>query len=81
MFLLGQHEEAIGYLKQAVSALFDAAGEVETGYAVSSLAQVYLRTGSPARRRSRREPRSACSAAAKTRARRSATSSSSSDAR
>ena len=44
-FLLGRHEEAIGYLKQAVSTLFDAAGEVETGYAVSSLAQVYLRTG------------------------------------
>jgi tetratricopeptide (TPR) repeat protein len=46
-FLLGRHEEAIGFLKQAVSTLFDAAGEMETGYAVSSLAQVYLRTGKP----------------------------------
>ena len=46
-FLLGQHEEAIGYLKQAIATLFDAAGDVETGYAVSSLAQVYLRTGRP----------------------------------
>jgi tetratricopeptide (TPR) repeat protein len=48
-FLLGRHEEAIAYLKQAVSTLFDAAGEVETGYAVSSLAQVELRTGQPKR--------------------------------
>jgi tetratricopeptide (TPR) repeat protein len=46
-FLLGRHAKAIEYLKQAVSTLFDAAGEVETGYAVSSLAQVYLRTGKP----------------------------------
>jgi len=48
-FLLGKPEEAIGLLKQAISALFDAATEVETGYAVSSLAQVYLRTGDPVR--------------------------------
>jgi tetratricopeptide (TPR) repeat protein len=48
-FLLGKPEEAIELLEQAVSALFDAASEVETGYAVSSLAQVYLRTGDPAR--------------------------------
>jgi tetratricopeptide (TPR) repeat protein len=47
-FLLGEPEEAVAYLKQAVSVLFDAAGDVETGYAVSSLAQVYLRTGRPA---------------------------------
>jgi tetratricopeptide (TPR) repeat protein len=46
-FLLGRHEEAIAFLQQAVSTLLDAAGEVETGYAVSSLAQVYLRTGKP----------------------------------
>ena len=46
-FLLGRHEEAIEFLKQAVSTLFDAAGGAETGYAVSSLAQVYLRTGRP----------------------------------
>ena len=44
-FLLGRHEEAIEFLKRSVSTLFDAAGDVETGYAVSSLAQVYLRTG------------------------------------
>lgn len=49
IFLLGKHDEAIQYLKQAVSVLFDAAGDVETGYAVSSLAQVYLRTGDAAR--------------------------------
>ena len=47
VFLLGEHEEAIEFLKKAVSTLLDAAGEVETGYAVSSLAQVYLRTGEP----------------------------------
>jgi tetratricopeptide (TPR) repeat protein len=47
MFLLGKHEEAISHLKEAVSTLFDAAGDVETGYAISSLAQVYLRTGRP----------------------------------
>ena len=48
-FLLGRHDEAIAYLKESVSMLFDAAGDVETGYAVSSLAQVYLRTGDPTR--------------------------------
>ena len=45
MSLLGEHEQAIAYLKRAVIVLFDAAGDVESGYAVSSLAQVYLRTG------------------------------------
>jgi tetratricopeptide (TPR) repeat protein len=45
MFLLGDHDAAISHLKHAVSVLFDAAGDVESGYAVSSLAQVYLRTG------------------------------------
>jgi tetratricopeptide (TPR) repeat protein len=45
MFLLGDHDAAISHLKHAVSVLFDAAGNVESGYAVSSLAQVYLRTG------------------------------------
>jgi tetratricopeptide (TPR) repeat protein len=48
-FLLGKHEEAIAYLKESVSVLFDATGDVETGFAVSSLAQVYLRTGDPVR--------------------------------
>jgi tetratricopeptide (TPR) repeat protein len=47
-FLLGDHEAAIAHLKRAVVVLFDAAGDVESGYAVSSLAQVYLRTGEPA---------------------------------
>jgi tetratricopeptide (TPR) repeat protein len=47
-FLLGKHDDAVRFLKEAVSILFDAAGDVETGYAVSSLAQVYLRTGEPA---------------------------------
>ncbi|MDQ3068079.1 MAG: tetratricopeptide repeat protein [Actinomycetota bacterium] len=46
-FLLGKHDEAIEFLKQAVHMLFDAATEVETGYAVSSLAQVHLRIGDP----------------------------------
>jgi tetratricopeptide (TPR) repeat protein len=46
-FLLGDHEAAVAHLKRAVSVLFDAAGDVESGYAVSSLAQVYLRTGEP----------------------------------
>jgi tetratricopeptide (TPR) repeat protein len=46
-FLLDRPEEAIGFLKRAVSTLFDAAGDVETGFAVSSLAQVFLRTGQP----------------------------------
>ncbi len=49
LFLLGKHDEAIDYLKESVSVLFDAAGDVETGYAVSSLAQVYLRTGDATR--------------------------------
>lgn len=49
VFLLGRPEEAIGFLKQAVQTLFDATSEVETGYAVSSLAQVHLRTGDAAR--------------------------------
>ena len=51
LFLLGKHDEAIDYLKESVSVLFDAAGDVETGYAVSSLAQVYLRTGDADARR------------------------------
>ena len=46
-FLLGHHDAAIAYLKEAISALFDAAGDVETGYAVSSLAQIDLRTEKP----------------------------------
>jgi tetratricopeptide (TPR) repeat protein len=48
-FLLGKHDLAIHYLKQSVSVLFEAAGDMETGYAVSSLAQVYLRTGDSVR--------------------------------
>ena len=46
-FLLGRHEEAIGCVKQAVTALFDVAADVETGAAVGSLARMYLRTGQP----------------------------------
>ena len=48
-FLLDNHDLAIHYLKQSVSVLFEAAGDMETGYAVSSLAQVYLRTGDSVR--------------------------------
>lgn len=47
MFLLDEHKAAIAHLKRAVGVLFDAAGDVESGYAVSSLAQVYLRSGKP----------------------------------
>ena len=56
--------------------LFDSAGDVETGYAVSSLAQVYLRTGDPPAQRSRQAKLLRYSVGAKTSSRRSATSSS-----
>ena len=75
-FLLGKHDEAIEYLKQSVAVLFDAAGDVETGYAVSSLAQVYLRTGDPARAEEQASIALGLLGGAKTSSRRSATSSS-----
>ena len=47
-FLLGKPEEAIARLKAAVRVFMDAGSDVEAGYAVSSLAQVHLRTGNAA---------------------------------
>ncbi len=44
-FLLGNTEDAIGLLKEAFSIALDAGQEADAGRAVSSLAQVHLRTG------------------------------------
>jgi tetratricopeptide (TPR) repeat protein len=46
-FLLGEPEEAIANLKQAISIGLDEANDVDAAYAISSLAQVHLRTGNP----------------------------------
>jgi len=46
-FLLGDAEEAVANLKQAISIGLDDAGSVDAAYAISSLAQVHLRTGDP----------------------------------
>ena len=45
-FLLGKPEEAVDYLKDAFRVAVDAGSDVAAAYAVSSLAQVHLRTGS-----------------------------------
>jgi len=47
-FLLGNAEEAVVNLKQAISIGLDDATGVDAAYAISSLAQVHLRTGDPA---------------------------------
>ena len=47
-FLLGQTEQAIANLKQAIAIGLDSANDVDAAYAISSLAQVHLRTGNPA---------------------------------
>lgn len=44
-FLLGKTDEAIGLLKEAFSIALDTGREGDAGLAVSSLAQVHLRTG------------------------------------
>ena len=44
-FLLGKPDEAIVYLKDAFRVALDVGNDVDAGYAVSSLAQVHLRTG------------------------------------
>ena len=44
-FLLGKPDEAIEYLKQAFRVSLETGDEVDAGFAVSSLAQVHLRTG------------------------------------
>ncbi|MBD0290660.1 MAG: tetratricopeptide repeat protein [Thermoleophilia bacterium] len=44
-FLLGKPDEAKTYLKDAFRVALDVGNDVDAGYAVSSLAQVHLRTG------------------------------------
>ena len=44
-FLLGKPEEAKTYLKDAFRVALEVGSDVDAGYAVSSLAQVHLRTG------------------------------------
>jgi tetratricopeptide (TPR) repeat protein len=46
-FLLGKPEQAIEYLKEAFSVSLDAGSEADAAQAVSSLAQVHLKTGEP----------------------------------
>ncbi len=47
-FLLGRNDEAVTHLKAAFASLLEAGRDAEAGYAVSSLAQVHLRTGDAA---------------------------------
>src|SRR5215208_3243829 len=47
-FLLGHPEEAKAFLKSAFATALDAGNDADTAEAVSSLAQVHLRTGEPA---------------------------------
>ena len=44
-FLLGKPEEAKTYLKNAFAVALDTGNDLDAGYAISSLAQVHLRTG------------------------------------
>ena len=44
-FLLGRHEEALAFLKGAFRSALEIGNEIDAAYAVSSLAQVNLRTG------------------------------------
>jgi tetratricopeptide (TPR) repeat protein len=44
-FLLGKPEQAITYLKDAFRVALDVGSDLDAGFAVSSLAQVHLRTG------------------------------------
>jgi tetratricopeptide (TPR) repeat protein len=46
-FLLGKPDEAIAYLKDAFRVALDVGSPVDAAYAVSSLAQVHLRTDQP----------------------------------
>jgi tetratricopeptide (TPR) repeat protein len=46
-FLLGKPEEAITYLKDAFRVALETGSNLDAGFAVSSLAQVHLRTGEP----------------------------------
>ena len=47
-FLLGKPEQSVADLKQAISIGLDGSHDVDAAYAISSLAQVHLRTGNPA---------------------------------
>jgi tetratricopeptide (TPR) repeat protein len=47
-FLLGKPEQSVANLKQAISIGLDGSHDVDAAYAISSLAQVHLRTGNPA---------------------------------
>ena len=44
-FLLGKPDEAIAYLKDAFRVALEVGNDIDAGYAVSSLAQVHLRSG------------------------------------
>lgn len=44
-FLLGRPDEAIDHLKQAFATALEVGSDVDAGYAISSLAQIHLRTG------------------------------------
>src|SRR5439155_6540013 len=44
-FLLGKPDEAIKYLKDAFAVALEVGSDVDAAYAVSSMAQVHLRTG------------------------------------
>jgi tetratricopeptide (TPR) repeat protein len=46
-FLLGKPEDAIRHLKDAFATALEVGSDTDAAYAVSSLAQVHLRTGSP----------------------------------
>ncbi len=45
-FLLGKPDDAVEYLKEAFRVALETGDEMDAGFAVSSLAQVHLRTGS-----------------------------------
>jgi tetratricopeptide (TPR) repeat protein len=47
-FLLGKPEEAVANLKHAIGIGLDEGNDIDAAYAISSLAQVHLRTGQPA---------------------------------
>ena len=47
-FLLGKPEQSVVNLKQAITIGLDSTDDVDAAYAISSLAQVHLRTGNPA---------------------------------
>jgi tetratricopeptide (TPR) repeat protein len=46
-FLLGKPDEAVANLKHAIGIGLDEGNDLDAGYAISSLAQVHLRTGHP----------------------------------